>query len=59
MYLMNTQRIEYNVLITSEFIFVNRGDKNSVFTPISALTYSGSQRARSMLRAALFIVCYT
>jgi hypothetical protein len=56
---MRARCMEYNQLIASEFTFVNREDENSVFTPVSALTYSGSQRARSMLRAARFIVCYT
>ena len=40
---MKTQSIEYNLLIPSEFTFVNGGGENCIFTPGLALTHSGLQ----------------
>ncbi len=40
---MKTQYIGCNLLIPSEFIFVNKGDRNCVFTLVLVLAHSGLQ----------------
>ena len=40
---MKTQYMGCNLLIPSEFIFVNKGDRNCVFTPVLVLAHSGLQ----------------